>query len=80
VPELGTSAYPQPIVEEASALRHAKQTLYGLRQSPQAQQQAQAVQDKHGSRKSGLPQTGRRRVGARLPQREGQASLQGELF
>jgi deoxyribodipyrimidine photo-lyase len=80
VPEFGTSAYPQPIVDEASALRHAKETLYGLRKSPQAQQQAQALQDKHGSRKSGLPQTGRRRAGASAPQPSGQARLQGELF
>ena len=80
VPELGTSAYPQPIVDEASALRHAKQTLYGLRKSPQVQQQAQALQDKHGSRKSGLPQTGRRRAAARAPQPSAQPSLQGELF
>jgi deoxyribodipyrimidine photo-lyase len=80
VPELGTSAYPQPIVDEAGALRHAKQTLYGLRKSPQVQQQAQALQDKHGSRKSGLPQTGRRRAAARAPQPSAQPSLQGELF
>jgi deoxyribodipyrimidine photo-lyase len=78
VPEIGTDAYPQPIVDEAGALRHAKQTLYGLRQNPQVQQQAQALQDKHGSRKSGLPQTSQRRGRARAPQR--QASSQGELF
>ena len=78
VPEIGTDAYPQPIVDEAGALRHAKQTLYGLRQNPQVQQQAQALQDKHGSRKSGLPQTSQRRGRARAPQ--GQASSQGELF
>jgi deoxyribodipyrimidine photo-lyase len=57
VPEFGTPAYPAPIVDERSAVAAAKQQLYGLRQTPQARGEAQAIQHKHGSRKSGLPPT-----------------------
>jgi len=54
VPEFGSSAYPPPIVDEQAALLHAKTVLYGLRQAPAAQREAAAIQDKHGSRKSGI--------------------------
>ena len=54
VPEFGTAAYPPPIVDETASLLHAKTVLYGLRQAPQAQREAAAIQDKHGSRKSGI--------------------------
>jgi deoxyribodipyrimidine photo-lyase len=57
VPELGTAAYPSPIVDERSALAEAKQRLYGLRKTAPAQSEASAIQHKHGSRKSGLPST-----------------------
>ncbi|MDO9283732.1 MAG: FAD-binding domain-containing protein, partial [Aquabacterium sp.] len=61
VPELGSAAYPTPIVDERSAVAAAKQQLYGLRQTPQARDEAGAIQHKHGSRKSGLPPSGSRR-------------------
>ena len=54
VPEFGTAAYPPPIVDEKAALLKAKTVLYGLRQAPEAQREAAAIQDKHGSRKSGI--------------------------
>ena len=54
VPEFGTDAYPPPIVDEAAALLHAKTVLYGLRDTAEAQREAAAIQDKHGSRKSGI--------------------------
>jgi deoxyribodipyrimidine photo-lyase len=57
VPEVGTSAYPRPIVDERTALAAARDRLYGLRQTPEAQAEAQAIQRKHGSRQSGLPPT-----------------------
>ena len=54
VPEFGTDAYPPPIIDEPAALLHAKTVLYGLRQAPEAQREAVAIQDRHGSRKSGI--------------------------
>ncbi len=50
--------YPQPIVDEAAAARAAKDALFGLRKGGEAQREADRIQDRHGSRKSGLPQTG----------------------
>jgi deoxyribodipyrimidine photo-lyase len=57
VPELGTAAYPRPIVGERAAVAAAKERLYGLRATAQAQAEADGIQQKHGSRKSGLPST-----------------------
>jgi deoxyribodipyrimidine photo-lyase len=74
VPEIGTPAYPAPIVDERLALKQAKDRLYGLRATPQARAEADAVQHKHGSRKAGLPATGRGRARAAKP------STQQELF
>ncbi|WP_425257116.1 deoxyribodipyrimidine photo-lyase/cryptochrome family protein [Rubrivivax sp. RP6-9] len=74
VPELGTPAYPQPIVDERRALAFAKETLYGLRRTPEARAEADAVQQQHGSRKAGLPPSGTARRRTRT------ASTQGELF
>ena len=73
VPELGTSAYPPPIVDERSAVAAAKERLYGLRKTRQAHAEADAIQHKHGSRRSGLPPTTRtkRRVRA-VPDGQGQ--------
>ena len=58
VPELARGRYPAPIVDERVALERAKDVMYGLRKCTQARIEADAVQNKHGSRKSGLPQSG----------------------
>src|SRR3990167_5401453 len=58
LPELGTAAYPKPIVDERSAVAAAKERLYGLRRTHEAHAEAGAIQHKHGSRKSGLPPPG----------------------
>ncbi len=57
VPELGTAAYPTPIVDERVAVAAAKDKLYGLRKTREAHAEADLIQRKHGSRKSGLPPT-----------------------
>jgi deoxyribodipyrimidine photo-lyase len=57
VPEIGTASYPRPIVDERTAVAAAKDKLYGLRRTFEAQTEASAIQSKHGSRKSGLPPT-----------------------
>lgn len=74
--------YPAPIVEEKAALKAAKDRLYGLRKTEQARDEARDVQERHGSRKSGLPPSAQRRAS---PQRSKPASsipplIQGELF
>jgi deoxyribodipyrimidine photo-lyase len=80
VPEWGSDAYPAPIVDERTALDHAKAVLYGLRATPQARAEADAVQDRHGSRKAGLPPSTqpRRRKAAVFPAPN--PGPQGELF
>ena len=50
--------YPKPIVLEKSALAQAKAVLYGLRKAPEARAEADAIAQRHGSRKSGLPPSG----------------------
>jgi len=73
LPELGTPAYPAPIVDERMAVAAAKKQLYVLRRTADARSEAAAIQDKHGSRKSGLPQTGAgRRRSPVVPEGQGQ--------
>ena len=59
--------YPEPIVEEKAAAKAAKDAMYGLRREGGAQVEADRIQARHGSRKSGLPQTGLGRRGAPPP-------------
>jgi deoxyribodipyrimidine photo-lyase len=78
---IGTD-YPAPIVDDKLALKAAKDRMYGLRQTPAAREEAGEVQARHGSRKSGLPQTGNRRPAK--PKRSTRSaqvpSAQGDLF
>jgi deoxyribodipyrimidine photo-lyase len=75
VPEIGTAAYPRPIVDERTAVAAAKDKLYGLRRTLEAQTEASAIQRKHGSRKSGLPSTATTRRRTRTT-----PDGQGQLF
>ncbi|MGB0721463.1 MAG: deoxyribodipyrimidine photo-lyase/cryptochrome family protein [Gammaproteobacteria bacterium] len=43
--------YPAPIVEHTSAYRQARQRIYAVRRTAQARSEAEAVYDKHGSRR-----------------------------
>ena len=74
--------YPAPIVDEKSALKQAKERLYGLRRQDAARAQADAVQARHGSRKSGLAPTARRRTRATAagPRAAPPDPAQGDLF
>ena len=75
--------YPPPVVDETAALQAARERLYGLRATPQARAEADAVQARHGSRKSGLAPTRRPRgdAGARsVGAASGTASRQADLF
>jgi deoxyribodipyrimidine photo-lyase len=84
VPEFGGADYPKPIVDERAALKAAKDKLYGLRKTPQALAEADAVQAKHGSRKSGLPPQRAPKAGANKHRKPREAATadpaQAELF
>ena len=67
LPEWGTPAYPAPVVDEAAVLARAKTVLYGLRQQAEVRAEARAIQDRHGSRRAGLPPTAARRVRQAAP-------------
>jgi deoxyribodipyrimidine photo-lyase len=74
------SDYPVPVVDEKAALAYAKERMYGLRAQPEARAEADAIQDRHGSRKAGLPRTGMARSPrAKTPKRP-VVSPQGDLF
>ena len=77
IPEFGTDAYPAPIVDERAAMKHAKDRMYGLRATPEAQAQADEVQQKHGSRKSGLAPTVSKRIAVK---KSAPVSTQQDLF
>ena len=57
------------------ALAAARERLYALRHGDEARREADAIQARHGSRRSGLPPSGK-------PMRRGRAVSpgQGELF
>ncbi len=54
-------AYPAPIVDHLAAAKAARQKVWALRGSQAYRAEAARIQAKHGSRKSGIPTTGRRR-------------------
>ncbi len=64
---MGHTRLPTAVVDERAALARAKERLYALRRSPEARAEADAVQQRHGSRKSGLPQVKRPRRRAATP-------------
>ncbi len=78
--------YPAPIVDDKLAMKAAKDRMYGLRKTDEAREEAGGVQARHGSRKSGLPQTGQRRqvtqgpTRQRKPDEPATPSPQGDLF
>ena len=71
--------YPLPIVDDKAAMKAAKDRMYGLRKMPQARIEAADVQEKHGSRKSGLPASGQRRK-SKAPRAPATSPAQGDLF
>ena len=72
VPEAGTQTYPAKIVDNAAAMRAARERVWGPRKAAGFDARAAAIQEKHGSRKAGLPAQRRRRARA--------ATAQGSLF
>jgi deoxyribodipyrimidine photo-lyase len=81
VPEFGSPDYPAPIVDEKAALKATKELMYGQRAKPEARAEADAVQQRHGSRKAGLPPSGMKRSAGRSKAPVSTTpSPQGELF
>lgn len=61
--------YPEPIIDERIARKEAQQRIWAVRQAPDYREIADAIQQKHGSRKSGMPQHERRIAKARQRQK-----------
>jgi deoxyribodipyrimidine photo-lyase len=84
VPEWGSDAYPAPIVDERTALAAARERLWALRGTRDARAEADTIQQRHGSRRSGLPPSGPGARGGRraaTPARGAETpSSQGTLF
>jgi deoxyribodipyrimidine photo-lyase len=49
--------YPAPVVDHATAWREARERIAAVRRRPEARGEADAIQQRHGSRRSGLPPT-----------------------
>ena len=74
-PGASSVRYPAPIVDNTKAMREAREALYGLRRMAGHGDVAQQIATKHGSRKAGIPMTGRRKAAARTPTDESQMKL-----
>jgi deoxyribodipyrimidine photo-lyase len=49
--------YPAPVVDHATAFREARERIAAIRRRPDARTEADEIQRRHGSRRSGLPPT-----------------------
>lgn len=67
--------YPVPLVDNASAMREAREALYGIRQKKNHGHVAQVIAVKHGSRRAGIPMTGRKRTIAKASAADAQLKL-----
>ena len=59
-PDASTLRYPPPIVDHAAAAKAARDALYALRKGSEHRDAAREIAAKHGSRKAGIPMTGRK--------------------
>ena len=72
--------YPAPVVDDKTAMKAAKDRMYGLRSTAEAHLQAGQVLARHGSRKSGLPPSAKRHTGPSAKKTEAPPCTQGDLF
>lgn len=56
--------YPPPIVDNAAAARSAREAIHALRKDRGHAAAARDIADRHGSRRAGIPMTGRQRKAA----------------
>ncbi|MEO1602333.1 MAG: deoxyribodipyrimidine photo-lyase [Pseudomonadota bacterium] len=52
--------YPEPIVDHLAAAKEARERIWAVRRGDAFRAEASAIQTRHGSRKSGIPNRGRR--------------------
>jgi deoxyribodipyrimidine photo-lyase len=60
-PDAASLEYPPPIVDCVLAAKAARDMLYSIRKRPEHAESARQIAKKHGSRKAGLPMTGKKR-------------------
>ncbi len=70
-------AYPAPMVDHVAAAAEARMRIYGVREGRAFRDAADAIQERHGSRRAGLPPTGS--AGARRRRARAAAPRQGAL-
>ena len=68
-------AYPERIVDPVQAAREAKEKVYAARKGKAFREAANRIQEKHGSRKSGMPMTGQRKRETKAAEDAGQMAL-----
>ncbi len=66
---IASETYPDRIVDHEAAARAARDKVWGVRGNQAYRQAANAIQEEHGSRKSGMPITGQRGTGQRAASR-----------
>ena len=66
--------YPAPVVDHACAYRQARERFAAIRRSTEARIEADAIQQRHGSRRSGLPPQATGATGSRMPGRTARAN------
>ncbi|MEO1205749.1 MAG: FAD-binding domain-containing protein [Pseudomonadota bacterium] len=71
--------YPERIVDHVVAARAAREAIYGVRKSGAFRQDADKIQSKHGSRKSGIRHTGQRGKSAAPRKRKSRPSSNTQL-
>ena len=69
--------YPLPVIDHLSAARAARERIWAVRGSSAFRQTANAIQDRHGSRKANIPNVGRapKKKAARKTGSKGQMDL-----
>ena len=78
---LDASGYPAPLVDHLEAARQARERVWAVRQGPQFHAEARAIQQRHGSRRSGMPGLAPRRIGRGVSRTAPAPSpLQPDLF
>ncbi len=70
-PAAASLGYPPPIIDHEAAARAARAALHAVRVGSDHQAQAAKIADRHGSRKAGIPMTGRKRGGPAKPGKRG---------
>jgi len=72
--------YPFPIVDHEATARHARERVHAVRRTSAHRREAAAIQERHGSRRSGMRDAGRASERARRAARQPAADRQPDLF